>query len=144
MNKKLVGSVIAIVAVIALVTVFIVTRPDDSETPTSTANSSDSSTDATSNDNSPRNNDVPATETNTVDIEDFAFAPVSIKVKKGETVTWTNKDSSPHTVTGTDGAKMDSGTLDQGKTYSFTFDEAGTFTYKCDFHPSMTGTVVVE
>jgi plastocyanin len=79
-----------------------------------------------------------------VSIKDYAFTPASITVKKGTTVTWTNADSVGHTVTETDGqAGPSSGTLDQGKSYSFTFNTAGTFHYECKIHPYMTGTVTV-
>jgi plastocyanin len=79
-----------------------------------------------------------------VTIQDFAFSPSAITVKKGATVTWTNKDSAAHTVTETDsqdGPK--SGDLESGKSYSFTFNTVGTFHYHCSIHPSMTGTVTV-
>ena len=79
----------------------------------------------------------------TVDIKDFAFNPPSIEVAAGTTVTWTNSDSAPHTAT-QDGGGFQSGRLDQGQSFSFTFDTAGTFEYHCEFHPNMHGTVVVK
>jgi len=82
--------------------------------------------------------------TSSVTIEDFAFSPANITVKKGTTVTWTNKDSAAHTVTETDSQTgPDSGDLATGKSYSFTYDTAGTFKYHCSIHPSMLGTVTV-
>jgi plastocyanin len=78
-----------------------------------------------------------------VEIADFAFSPESLEVEAGTTVTWINNDSAPHTVTSDDGA-FDSGTLETGDTFSFTFDEAGTFAYHCDIHPRMTATVEVS
>jgi plastocyanin len=89
--------------------------------------------------------------TNSVTIENFAFSPANITVKKGTTVTWTNKDSAAHTVTVTGdnspssgvSAGPDSGTLASGKTYSYTFSGTGMFKYHCAIHPSMTGTVTV-
>jgi plastocyanin len=78
-----------------------------------------------------------------IDIVDFAFAPAELTVPVGTTVTWTNQDSAPHTVTADDGA-FDSGRMDQGATFSFTFDTAGTYAYHCDFHPNMTATITVE
>jgi plastocyanin len=77
-----------------------------------------------------------------VEIADFAFAPDSSDVKVGDSVKWTNSDGATHTVTADDGA-FDSGNLAGGKSFSFTFDEAGTFAYHCNIHQSMTGTVVV-
>jgi plastocyanin len=78
-----------------------------------------------------------------VEIADFAFAPDSSDVKVGDSVKWTNQDGATHTVTADDGA-FDSGNLAGGKSFSFTFDEAGTFAYHCNIHQSMTGTVVVS
>jgi plastocyanin len=77
-----------------------------------------------------------------VRIADFAFAPDSSDVKVGDSVKWTNGDGTTHTVTADDGA-FDSGNLAGGKSFSFTFDQAGTFAYHCKIHQSMTGTVVV-
>lgn len=85
-----------------------------------------------------------ATETDSVKIQNFAFSPAAITVKKGTTVTWTNEDTAGHTVTETDSLKGPaSSTIEQGKSYSFTFDTAGTYHYKCTIHPYMTGTVTV-
>ncbi|MGV8084197.1 MAG: cupredoxin family copper-binding protein [Coriobacteriia bacterium] len=77
-----------------------------------------------------------------VTIVDFAFDPVSIEIEKGESVTWTNEDAEPHTVSGDGG--IDSSELGQGESYTKTFDSAGTFNYHCSLHPSMTGQVVVK
>lgn len=76
-----------------------------------------------------------------VTIQDFAFNPPALEVKAGDTVTWTNKDSVPHTVAGD---AFQSGELATGGTYTFTFDKAGTYSYKCGIHPTMTATVVVK
>src|SRR5829696_1777671 len=77
-----------------------------------------------------------------VTIVDFAFQPASLEVPAGTTVTWTNSGAAPHTVTADDGA-FDSDRLAPGATFSQTFDTAGTFTYHCEIHPQMTGTIVV-
>ncbi|MCA9325159.1 cupredoxin family copper-binding protein [Candidatus Saccharibacteria bacterium] len=81
--------------------------------------------------------------TNAVTIKDFAFSPAKITVKVGTKVTWTNQDSTPHTVTADSGSGPDSGTMNQGQTYSFTYDTVGSFPYHCNFHSNMTGTVEV-
>src|SRR5512137_2734229 len=78
-----------------------------------------------------------------VNISGFAFDPGTITIKVGDTVTWTNKDSVGHTVVADDGS-WTSTKLGNGATYSHTFDTAGTFTYICSVHPTMTGTVVVQ
>ena len=78
-----------------------------------------------------------------ITIKNFAFSPSSISIKKGDTVIWTNKDSAPHTATGNSGGP-DSPTLSLDQTYSFTFNDVGTLSYFCKFHPSMKGTVIVS
>jgi amicyanin len=77
-----------------------------------------------------------------VNIDGFAFAPATLTVKAGSTVTWTNKDEDPHTVVAGGGA-FRSQALGSGGIYSFTFPAAGTFDYICSIHPFMHGTVVV-
>jgi plastocyanin len=77
-----------------------------------------------------------------VSIEGFSFGD-PIEVAVGTTVTWTNNDSAAHTVTQSGGG-FQSGKIDPGGTFSFTFDEAGTFDYFCEFHPNMTSTVTVK
>ena len=78
----------------------------------------------------------------TIAIDDFAFAPITLTVPAGSTVTWTNKDGEPHTVVANDGT-FHSPTMDANGTFSFTFPTAGTFDYVCSIHPFMHGTVVV-
>lgn len=75
-----------------------------------------------------------------VEIKGFAFNPEIITIPKGTTVTWTNKDGAVHTVTAD---IFDSGRLSQGKTFSYTFNQTGTFGYICNIHSSMTGKVTV-
>lgn len=75
-----------------------------------------------------------------VEIKGFAFNPATITIPKGTTVTWAQKDSAIHTVTAD---SFDSGRLGQGQTFSFTFNQAGTFEYRCTIHPSMRGKVIV-
>jgi plastocyanin len=69
-----------------------------------------------------------------VTISGFVFAPASTTVRVGDMVTWTNKDSAPHTVTALNGS-FDSGPLAQGAVFGFTFRRAGTFIYRCTMHP---------
>ena len=79
-----------------------------------------------------------------VAIKGFAFAPQTIKAKVGEKITWTNDDAAPHTVTAKSGGQLDSGTIAQGASFSFTPSKAGTISYFCEIHPSMTGTIDVS
>ncbi|MBV8340838.1 MAG: cupredoxin family copper-binding protein [Gammaproteobacteria bacterium] len=73
----------------------------------------------------------------------FMFAPVSIDVPVGSTVTWTNKDDEPHTVV-SDAGLFRSAALDTNESFSFRFDKPGTYRYACSIHPRMVGTIVVR
>jgi plastocyanin len=79
------------------------------------------------------------------------FVPDSINVSTGATVTWTNDDTTLHTVTsgspeggGASGSEFDSSYLAAGKTFQHTFASAGTFDYYCTLHPFMVGKVIVS
>jgi plastocyanin len=78
--------------------------------------------------------------THLVEIGDGFFSPAALTIAVGDTVTWTNVDDSPHTVS--TGA-FDSGNLDAGQTFSFTFTEAGTVDYVCSYHDEMTASITV-
>jgi plastocyanin len=73
------------------------------------------------------------------------FSPNAIDVVQGSTVSWTNQDSVPHTVTagGTGEPLFDSGPIPPGMTWDNTFDSSGTFGYHCSIHPWMMGRVMV-
>lgn len=95
-------------------------------------------------------NTEPATETasvisatqHQVVIEGFKFMPADVEVKVGDTIEWVNKDSQAHTVTiaalGVDE------NLPAGGTASVTLTKKGSFAYRCSFHPSMQGRVIVN
>ena len=92
-----------------------------------------------------------------VNLEDKTFAPTDVVVAAGDTVTWTVTRSinEPHTVTsgepsGADnGKEFDSGIdnssklKDNGGTFSWTFEKAGTYAYFCQIHADMKGSVTV-
>jgi len=79
---------------------------------------------------------------NSVIIKGFAFDPATITVATGTTVTWTNMDTVAHTVVEANNA-FSSQTLENGQSYSHTFNDIGTFEYKCGIHPTMSGKVIV-
>ena len=80
--------------------------------------------------------------TSAVTIQNFAFAPRTLQVTAGDTVTWTNRDGAPHSAFFSDGFKTV--VLQQGQSASLLFATAGTFNYVCGIHgASMPGTVVV-
>jgi len=72
------------------------------------------------------------------------YSPSTITVVIGvnNTVEWVNNDTAPHTVTATDHS-FDSGNLNPGDTWTYTFTKPGTYTYACTYHPWMKGTVIV-
>jgi plastocyanin len=76
-------------------------------------------------------------------IKDFMFAPNSLAVKAGSTVTWANKDDEPHSVV-SDTGLFRSGAVDTNETFSFKFDKPGTYHFTCAIHPRMVGTIVVQ
>ncbi len=78
-----------------------------------------------------------------VSIVDLTFDPATVEVDAGATVTWSNDDGIPHTVT----ARADdfnSGVLMSGDSFSQTFETPGSYDYFCAIHPSMAGTVLVR
>lgn len=81
-----------------------------------------------------------ANSTMKAQIKNFAFMPSEIKIKKGDTVIWTNEDPEDHNVISVPGSvsgnELNSGTLSQNQTYSHTFNNTGTFEYYCSIHPS--------
>src|SRR4029077_8452839 len=76
-------------------------------------------------------------------IDKFTFTPKSVRGKTGTTVTWTNQDDIPHTITSTT-KQFRSKALDTDDKFTFTFSTPGTYDYFCSLHPKMTGTIVVE
>lgn len=120
------------------------TNKSSSSTPTVShqAMNMSSQNSSSSNTGSSNTNQSPAAATNVVKIENFEFSPKTINIKKGTTVTWKNNDETSHTVTADDNS-FGSGTMNHNDTFSFTFKTAGSFKYHCNFHSSMTATVVV-
>ena len=83
-----------------------------------------------------------------IDVKGFVYAPKTIEVPAGTTITWLNADQILHTVTsGTpenpDGM-IDGQMPDAGTETSYTFDTPGTVTYFCSRHPFMRGEVIVR
>lgn len=109
----------------------------------------------------------PAGPPKAMTIKGFAFTPATIDVTKGTVVTWTNEDTVPHTVTtgiapptfpplpsgasptpfpslNSGDGKVNSGRIEPTRTFSFTFNEAGTFNYFCAVHPAMKASITVR
>jgi plastocyanin len=82
---------------------------------------------------------LPALQSASVTIQNFAFSPQVVKITAGGSVTWTNQDGVIHTVTFSDSTQ----TISNSASYTKKFDTPGTYAYHCSIHPSMTGTVEV-
>jgi plastocyanin len=83
-----------------------------------------------------------AAKSEKVQIAEFTYEPDPVVVQAGGKVIWQNQDSAPHTATADDGS-FDTGTIAEGKLGSASFKHPGTFTYHCEIHPTMHGTVEV-
>lgn len=116
---------------------------NDKETSKKTADSKPSSTVAENK--STEQSSTSTEDTNKVTYKDFEVVQKTIKVKKGTTVTWTNKDNAKHDVTPvnpTDEFKT-SELFGKGETYTVTFNTVGSYDYFCSPHPYMKGTIEV-
>jgi plastocyanin len=79
----------------------------------------------------------------TVQIDNFAFAPATLTVTAGTTVTWKNDDDSPHRI-GDKNGTFKSAALDTDDTFSHTFAVPGEYLYICTIHPYMAGKIIVK
>ena len=72
-----------------------------------------------------------------------AFGANPLTISAGTTISWVNGDNTTHTSAG-DGNQWASGNIPPGGRFNFTFATAGRFTYHCQIHPNMVGTIVVQ
>jgi plastocyanin len=85
-----------------------------------------------------------AAATGKISIGNFTFAPASMQVRAGSSLTWVNEDDVPHTIVGSDkDSPLRSPALDTDDRYSVVLTRPGTYRYFCSLHPHMTGTVIV-
>jgi plastocyanin len=160
MNRKVLGAAIAVVALIGIIVLVTAlnhhstqqkwdaaTKPSTSTSSGSSSSSShgsmptssSASTLPSASDSTPES----ASTTRQVKIENMAFGPDILTVKKGTTVTWTNNDSVAHTVTSEGATGPKSELFGKDKTYSYTFDTVGNYAYFCQPHPSMKAKIIV-
>jgi plastocyanin len=78
-----------------------------------------------------------------ITIDNFSYAPMQLEIAPGTQVTWINKDDVPHTVVSVD-HKFKSRALDTDESFSFTFQDLGTYEYFCSVQRKMTGKIVVK
>jgi plastocyanin len=124
--------VLLIIAIVAIVGVFIILNYPTAKTQVGSSNPGQS------NQQSSESNSLPQAS---VTISNFAFNPATLTISKGTTVTWTNQDSTQHTIKS---SSFNSQTLNKGGTFEFKFDNAGTYDYSCGIHPSMKGKIIVQ
>lgn len=77
-----------------------------------------------------------------VTIDDHTFIPQNVRIKVGDRITWRNEDSDPHSIHS--GYDFNSDALENGDSYSYQFEDLGTYDYECGIHPDMKGEVIVE
>ncbi len=95
------------------------------------------------NSNNNQNTTQNTQSNNEVNIQLMAFSPTELKVKKGSTVTWNNKDAFSHIIA-SDSNTFVSNEITNGAHFSFTFNDAGEFPYHCNIHPTMRAKIIVE
>ena len=79
-----------------------------------------------------------------VKIDNFSFAPATLTVPAGTTVTWVNQDDVPHNIVSSEGKTLKSPVMDTDEKFSYTFTKPGTYPYYCGIHPKMTAKVIVQ
>ena len=82
----------------------------------------------------------------TVDMDEIAFSPGTIRLRPGGKVTWTNRDKVAHTVTVGNElySSLNSGELEEGERYTRVFNKQRKIGYRCTIHPNMEGTIFVR
>jgi plastocyanin len=76
-------------------------------------------------------------------IKNFAFSPTPLTAKVGDTITIMNNDTTDHTVTDS-GGSFDTGHIAPGTTKTISVTKAGTYSYHCNIHTTMRGTIQVS
>lgn len=134
--RKSAFAVVAIVIILAVIGIIASTHKSNNPTPLYGSQTNNSSSNSSSGSQS----------TGTINIRNMIFTPSQITVAKGGTVTWTNNDTTTHTVEDdlSNVGGPASGDIPPGGKYSFTFNKTGSFQYHCRIHPSMRGTIVVK
>jgi putative membrane protein len=79
----------------------------------------------------------------TISMDGTRFEPSSLTVRRGDAIVWVNGDPFPHTATSS-AAGFDSHAIAPGASWRYVAATRGAFTYACSFHPTMTGTILVE
>lgn len=86
---------------------------------------------------------TPPANPDAISIVNAKYRPKNLSVKVGTTLTWTNSDSTPQSVTSDTPGLFDSGPLSPGATWSYTFSQAGVFPYHSTATTSTFGSITV-
>ena len=78
-----------------------------------------------------------------ITMENTTYNPNDLEIEAGTTVIWENNDNITHTVSSNNNQQLNSGDLEQGDSYQYTFENTGTYNYYCQYHSSMQGQIVV-
>lgn len=146
MKKSTLLIVLAVVVVLAGGAVVALSmREDEKNDPETTTTETEQANTAPNESDPTPTADSSQVQTSSINIQNFAFSPAKVTVKKGTKVTWTNKDSTKHDISPDDGGLSfpKSELLGQNESHSFTFTAAGTYSYHCSPHPYMKGTIEV-
>jgi len=77
-----------------------------------------------------------------VSIQSFAYRPRTLRVRRGTTVVFRNRDRAPHTATRR--GSFDTGRIRSRRAASVRFNRRGVYAYVCTIHPFMHGKIVVR
>lgn len=145
MKYALLFIIIAVVAVAGWLTFRASESPSSTPTPTPTLTATPEPA-ATPTPTPTPNLIVQEAAIHRVTIQNLAFTPASVTAKRGDVVIFTNLDSESHTVTSITAGAFESGTLSTNMQWTFaTANMApGTYAYKCNFHPSIQGTIIIQ
>lgn len=80
-------------------------------------------------------------EGDTVEMKDACFRPSTLRIDPGDTVTFVNRDAMTHNVTAMGWGQFED--MNQGDAFRATFEESGVYAFACQYHPGMTGAIVV-
>ena len=80
-------------------------------------------------------------EGDTVEMKDACFRPSTLQIDPGDTVTFVNRDAMTHNVTAMGWGQFED--MNQGDAFRATFEESGVYPYACQYHPGMTGAILV-
>jgi len=140
---KLSGILIGAAIVVAIVSFFFVNQNNDIIISKNNSMINNSINNSIVNNTNSTDNIINTTNI-TIEIKNSAFIPNIITIKKGQTITWINKDKSTHTITSDSGTELSSRTLMENQTYEHKFQFDGTYEYHCEFHRTMKAKVIVE